>query len=109
MCTPFCAGSRSTKQSMSAEISFSRAAPAQADRLCDALHPGAREAELHFGRRSLQVVRGAPVTRSCDERLVSGRHVGIQTPVFRGFVSLAAHDLRTPLATIHGFAQTSCA
>ena len=36
------------------------AAPAQADRLGDALHPGAREAEPHFGCRSLQVVQELP-------------------------------------------------
>src|SRR5215210_5358929 len=37
-------------------------------------------------------------------RLVSGRLVPYTT--FPRLVSLAAHDLRTPLATIHGFAQT---
>jgi signal transduction histidine kinase len=32
--------------------------------------------------------------------------VGDSDPSFPRLVSLAAHDLRTPLATIHGFAQT---
>jgi len=32
--------------------------------------------------------------------------VGERDPSFARLVSLAAHDLRTPLATIHGFAQT---
>jgi signal transduction histidine kinase len=32
--------------------------------------------------------------------------VGAQDASFPRLVSLAAHDLRTPLATIHGFAQT---
>jgi signal transduction histidine kinase len=41
-----------------------------------------------------------------DERLVSGRLVGDSDASFPRLVSLAAHDLRTPLATIHGFAQT---
>jgi signal transduction histidine kinase len=41
-----------------------------------------------------------------DERLVSGRLVGDSDASFSRLVSLAAHDLRTPLATIHGFAQT---
>jgi signal transduction histidine kinase len=37
---------------------------------------------------------------------VSGRSVGHADTTFARLVSLAAHDLRTPLATIHGFAQT---
>jgi len=40
------------------------------------------------------------------DRLVSGRPVGDSDASFPRLVSLAAHDLRTPLATIHGFAQT---
>jgi signal transduction histidine kinase len=40
------------------------------------------------------------------DRLVSGRSVGDSDASFPRLVSLAAHDLRTPLATIHGFAQT---
>jgi signal transduction histidine kinase len=34
------------------------------------------------------------------------RPVSAPDPAFSRLVSLAAHDLRTPLATIHGFAQT---
>jgi signal transduction histidine kinase len=37
---------------------------------------------------------------------MSGRSVGDSDANFPRLVSLAAHDLRTPLATIHGFAQT---
>jgi signal transduction histidine kinase len=37
---------------------------------------------------------------------VSQRSVGASDASFPRLVSLAAHDLRTPLATIHGFAQT---
>jgi len=37
---------------------------------------------------------------------VSARSVGHPDTSFPRLVSLAAHDLRTPLATIHGFAQT---
>jgi signal transduction histidine kinase len=37
---------------------------------------------------------------------VSGGSVGHADTTFPRLVSLAAHDLRTPLATIHGFAQT---
>jgi signal transduction histidine kinase len=37
---------------------------------------------------------------------VSRGQVAATDPSFPRLVSLAAHDLRTPLATIHGFAQT---
>jgi signal transduction histidine kinase len=37
---------------------------------------------------------------------VSHRSVGASDASFPRLVALAAHDLRTPLATIHGFAQT---
>jgi signal transduction histidine kinase len=37
---------------------------------------------------------------------MSGRAVGDSNASFPRLVTLAAHDLRTPLATIHGFAQT---
>jgi signal transduction histidine kinase len=37
---------------------------------------------------------------------MSGRSVRDSDASFPRLVSLAAHDLRTPLATIHGFAQT---
>lgn len=37
---------------------------------------------------------------------MSKRSVGDSDASFPRLVSLAAHDLRTPLATIHGFAQT---
>jgi signal transduction histidine kinase len=37
---------------------------------------------------------------------VSSRRVAAADSSFPRLVSLAAHDLRTPLATIHGFAQT---
>jgi signal transduction histidine kinase len=40
------------------------------------------------------------------DRLVSVRSVGEPDTSFPRLVTLAAHDLRTPLATIHGFAQT---
>ena len=40
------------------------------------------------------------------DRLVSDRSVVDSDASFPRLVSLAAHDLRTPLATIHGFAQT---
>src|SRR5438876_2349633 len=49
--------------------------------------------------------RGARVIRSCRQVSVSALLRETDTS-FARLVSLAAHDLRTPLATIHGFAQT---
>src|SRR5213592_5142205 len=49
--------------------------------------------------------RGARVIRSCRQVSVSALLRETDTS-FPRLVSLAAHDLRTPLATIHGFAQT---
>src|SRR6266545_5149346 len=82
-----------------------RPAPPQADRLFDALHPGPGQAELHLGRRGLYVVEQLTRLRHAD-RLVSPGSVAAADSSFPRLVSLAAHDLRTPLATIHGFAQT---
>ena len=66
---------------------------------------GAREAERHLGRRGLEVV--------CEKlpRLVHAANA-TKAPFDRRNRSspssscLACHDLRTPLATVHGFAQT---
>jgi signal transduction histidine kinase len=41
-----------------------------------------------------------------EDRLVSRSPVAAADSSFPRLVALAAHDLRTPLATIHGFAQT---
>ena len=81
------------------------AAPAQADRLGHALDACPRQAEPHLGCRGLQIVQELARLGHAD-RLVSGRSVGDSNASFPRLVSLAAHDLRTPLATIHGFAQT---
>src|SRR5919108_4165574 len=104
MCTPFCAGSRSTVQSMSAEISFST--PPQRSRI-------AFETPWTPARDRPSRTSGSDACRSSrrwpdsviEDRLVSPRLVG-PSDAFPRLVSLAAHDLRTPLATIHGFAQT---
>jgi signal transduction histidine kinase len=45
-------------------------------------------------------------TLSHEDRLISGVFVRHSDTSFPRLVSLAAHDLRTPLATINGFAQT---
>jgi signal transduction histidine kinase len=81
------------------------AAPAQPDRLLDSLHACARQAEANLGRRRLQVVEEMSRLGHAD-RLVSPGSVAAADSSFPRLVSLAAHDLRTPLATIHGFAQT---
>src|SRR5436305_2185870 len=53
-----------------------------------------------------------PAGLRADRAIPSRRKVSVKAPVgdsatsFPRLVSLAAHDLRTPLATIHGFAQT---
>ena len=82
-----------------------RAAPAQADRLLDPLHAGSRQPQAHLWRRGLQIVQKRSRLGHTD-RLVSRRPVAAADSSFPRLVSLAAHDLRTPLATIHGFAQT---
>src|SRR6266540_1404297 len=105
MCTPFWLGSRSTKQSFSAEMSFS--APPQLSRI-------ALATPWTPARDRPSLTSGVEAWRSCKswrdfvmhDRLVSGRSVGDSNASFPRLVSLAAHDLRTPLATIHGFAQT---
>src|SRR4051812_35473445 len=105
MCTPFCAGSRATKQSISAEISFS--APPQRRRIAFAT-PCTPARDRPSRTSGVEACRSSRSSRDSvmDERLVSGRSVGDSHDSFPRLVSLAAHDLRTPLATIHGFAQT---
>src|SRR5207244_6351013 len=48
---------------------------------------------------------GESATRTCRQGVSLGP-VAAADSSFPRLVSLAAHDLRTPLATIHGFAQT---
>src|SRR5690349_1283615 len=105
MWTPFCVGSRSTKQSISAEISFS--APPQRSLIAfETPRTPARERPSRTsGVEACRSSRSSRDSVICD-RLVSGRPVADPDVSFPRLVSLAAHDLRTPLATIHGFAQT---
>src|SRR5262249_60853151 len=81
------------------------ASPARPDRLLDALDTRARQAQANLGGRSLQIVEERARLGHGD-RLVSRRSVAATDSSFPLLVSLAAHDLRTPLATLHGFAQT---
>src|SRR5919201_1701567 len=105
MWTPFCAGSRSTVQSISAEISFSP--PPQRSRIAFAT-PCTPARDRPSRTSDVDACRSSRRSRDSrmSDRLVSVSAVGHTDTTFPRLVSLAAHDLRTPLATIHGFAQT---
>src|ERR687886_1725507 len=95
MCTPFWLASRSTVHSISAEISFSTP-------LCDS-----RIALLI----PVTPTRESPMRTSGEEAWRSSVRIrdsmsSTQDTFFARLVSLACHDLRTPLATVHGFART---
>src|SRR5919199_806477 len=95
MCTPFWLASRSTVHSICAEISFSLPA-------CDS-----RIALL----TPVTPTRERPMRTSGEEAWRSSVRIrdsmsSNQDTSFARLVSLACHDLRTPLATVHGFART---
>src|SRR5262249_10055057 len=107
MCTPFWVRSRSTVQSMRAEMSFST--PAWRSRI-------AFSTPVTPARDSPSWTSGAEACRSSSwwrvsvivavgSRTVPGGPMNQDTS-FPRLVSLACHDLRTPLATVHGFART---
>src|SRR5438105_3531658 len=96
MCTPFCAGSRSTVQSICAEISFSVPACESRIALLTPVTP-TRESPIRTS--------GGDACRSSVTRFRGSMSVSQDTS-FARLVSLACHDLRTPLATVHGFART---
>ena len=82
-----------------------------ADRLRDAGDAGAGQAELHLRPRRLQVLDECWATMGHGGRdRVPRRHAtrGLmsENTEFARLVSLACHDLRTPLATVYGFART---
>ena len=80
------------------------AAVADPDRLLDPAHARARQPEPHLGRPCLQVgcekLPGLVHRRNATNALLP------EDPQFATLVMLACHDLRTPLATVHGFAHT---
>ena len=78
-------------------------AVADPDRLLDARHSGAGQAEPDLGERSLEVVveESRQIVHEAGYCAVS-----VAADSFARFVSLACHDLRTPLATVSGFAHT---
>ena len=105
MWTPFWAGSRSTVQSISAEISFSLPPAAEPDRLARRRgRPRARGRAAPRAARPGGRVRGAAWLRPSPQTY-QGRSWP-KTHSFARLVSLACHDLRTPLATVRGFAHT---
>ena len=107
MWTPFCAGSRSTKQSISAETSAS-GRRAASGRLLDAGDARAREPDPHLGGRGLQVCRAA-VSLSSTAAKRSSLAPRCRTTAERRSPSSSpspATTLRTPLATVYGFART---
>src|SRR5919202_2972073 len=98
MWTPFCEASRSTAHSISAAISFSRPAWLMRIAFCTPVTP-ARERPSRTS--------GSEACRSSVTSFASASMVDAQdTSSFPRLVSLACHDLRTPLATVHGFART---
>ncbi len=73
-----------------------------ANRLLHARHSHTSEPDAHTGRRCLQIDdRPVPSLRHRVER-----YSAMDADRFPRLVSLACHDLRTPLATIYGFART---
>ena len=105
MWTPFCDGSRSTVQSIVARISFSRAPRPMRTAFWTPVTPGARQAERHLGRRGLEVVEQLACRSAHPGTVRHGTRCENDTS-FARLVSLACHDVRTPLATVHGFAKT---
>src|SRR5947199_13898 len=103
MCTPFCDGSRSTVQSIVAAISFSCAPRPMRTAFWTPVTP-ARERPIRTS--------GFEAWRSSSRRrVVSVTPILCLTAVaddtsFAKLVTLACHDLRTPLATVHGFVKT---
>src|SRR5689334_7148864 len=103
MWTPFCVGSRSTVQSIVAAISFSRAPRPIRTAFCTPVTP-ARDSPI--GTSGVDACRSAGRCRVVSVTPILCRKVVSTDSSFARLVSLACHDVRTPLATVHGFAKT---
>ena len=103
MWAPFWSASRSTKHSISAATSASWPRVLHAHRLLHAGHADAGEAEPHLGRGGLQIGRSQYSLGHRGNRSTLQMSPDEQFP---RLVGIACHDLRTPLATVHGFART---
>src|SRR4051794_18737726 len=104
MCAPFWCGSRSTVQSIRAAISRSCVPWRRRIAFSTPLTPTRESASGTSGAaacRSSSMSRRVPMER-CPVTLPGG----FVLTEFAGLVSLACHDLRTPLATVRGFAKT---
>ena len=99
MWTPFCSWARSTVHSISAAITVARPSWLTWIAFCTPVTPARVEGEPHLRERGLEiVVEVADLHRGYASSAVPGD--------FASLVSLACHDLRTPLATVSGFAKT---
>src|SRR5438128_12140601 len=96
MWTPFCDAARSTVQSISAAISFSDSPQRRRIAFATPLTPARERPSCTSGAEACR-----SGVRSCVTSSMSS-----QDSSFARLVSLACHDLRTPLATVHGFART---
>src|SRR4051795_3947673 len=95
MGTPFCDGSRSTVQSIVAAISFSWRPRPIRTAFCTPVTP-ARESPM---RTSGGAAWRSSIWISCPIPMADDANFAL-------LVSLACHDVRTPLATVHGFVKT---
>src|SRR4051812_31800920 len=109
MCTPFVAPSRSTVQSMVAAISFSLSPWRILIAFSTPVTP-ARERAIRTSGTEAWMSSTVRCRRSAIPSGVSCRNLAggwmTEDPTFPKLVSLACHDLRTPLATVNGFART---
>src|SRR5579864_4949033 len=103
MCTPFCDGSRSTVQSIVAAISFSRAPRPMRTAFWTPVTPAR---DRPSGTSGNEACRSSRSWRACSVTPVLCRTAVDKDTSFAKLVSLGCHDVRTPLATVHGFAKT---
>src|SRR5438876_2520355 len=103
MCTPFCAGSRSTEQVISDAISVSRSPWRWRMAFCTLRTP---TRERPIGTSGADAWRSW-LRRSGKSAMIPANGTSLMPDdTFARLVSLACHDLRTPLATVYGFART---
>src|SRR5215218_8324261 len=97
MCTPFCDAARSTVQSISAATNCSRLPHRSLIAFSTPWTPARERPSSTSGREAW---------RSSVTSLSPTFMSAAQNTSFTRLVSLACHDLRTPLATVSGFART---
>src|SRR5262245_31668871 len=97
MCTPFCDAARSTVQSISAATTCSHRPQRRWMAFATPCTPARERPSWTSGSEAWR----SRVTSFCSPSMSEA-----QDTSFARLVSLAAHDLRTPLATVFGFART---